>query len=329
LAELDPEDVRLQLEAARAQVVAAEANLQLAKTERDRYRTLLERQMISSSQYDNADNTYRSAAARLKQARAEFDVADNQATYSVLRAPQDGVIAQRAVEVGQVVAAGQRVFELAADGEREVLISLSESSIGQIAVGQPVEVQLWSRPEERLPGTVRELSPAADPLSRTFAARVSFAADEQRVEIGQSARVFIRQPDQVPLAVPLAAVSAERNQSFVWVVDPATRQVVRTPVQLGAYGQDQATILDGLEADDWVVAAGVHILVEGEQIQPVDRQNPSLTLGEQPSHPLSPPGRCATARSCSISCWCSRRPACCPMASWARAKTRPSPSRRR
>lgn len=280
LAELDPEDVRLQLEAARAQVVAAEANLQLAKTERDRYRTLLERQMISSSQYDNADNTYRSAAARLKQARAEFDVADNQATYSVLRAPQDGVIAQRAVEVGQVVAAGQRVFVLAADGEREVLISLSESSIGQIAVGQPVEVQLWSRPEERLPGTVRELSPAADPLSRTFAARVSFAADEQRVEIGQSARVFIRQPDQVPLAVPLAAVSAEQNQSFVWVVDPATRQVVRTPVQLGAYGQDQATILDGLEADDWVVAAGVHILVEGQQIQPVDRQNRSLTLGE-------------------------------------------------
>lgn len=278
LAELDPEDVRLQLEAARAQVAAAEANLQLAKTERDRYRTLLDRQMISSSQYDNADNTYRSAAARLKQARAEFNVADNQATYSVLRAPQDGVIAQRAVEVGQVVAAGQRVFVLAADGEREALISLPESSIGHITIGQAVDVQLWSRPEERFAGTIRELSPAADPLSRTFAARVSFDAGEQRVEIGQSARVFIRQTDQVPLAVPLSAVSAEQDQSFVWVVDPPTQTVVRTPVRMGSYGQEHATILDGLQADDWVVAAGVHILVEGQQVQPVDRQNRSVTI---------------------------------------------------
>jgi len=278
LAELDPEDVRLQLEAARAQVAAAEANVHLARTERDRYRTLLDRQMISSSQYDNADNTYRSAAARLKQARAEFDVADNQATYSVLRAPQDGVIAQRAVEVGQVVAAGQQVFVLAADGEREALISLPESSIGHIAIGQAVDVQLWSRPEDRFAGTIRELSPAADPLTRTFAARVSFNADAQRVEVGQSARVFIRQSDQVPLAVPLSAVSAEQGESFVWVVDPQTHAVVRTPVRMGNYGQEHATILDGLQADDWVIAAGVHMLVEGQQVQPVDRQNRSVTL---------------------------------------------------
>ena len=278
LAELDPEDVRLQLEAARAQVAAAQANLQLAKTERDRYSTLLERQMISSSQFDNADNTYRSAAARLKQARAEFDVADNQATYSVLRAPQNGVIARRAVEVGQVIAAGQTVFVLAADGEREVLISLPESSIGHILVGQTVEVELWSRPEERFVGTLRELSPAADPQSRTFAARVSFDADEQRVEIGQSARIFIHHPDQVALSVPLSAVSSEQQQSFVWVIDPQTHSVVRTPVRMGAYGQDQVTILEGLTADDWVVAAGVHMLIEGQTVRPVDRRNRNVMV---------------------------------------------------
>ena len=278
LAELDPEDVRLQLEAARAQVAAAQANLQLAKTERDRYSTLLERQMISSSQFDNADNTYRSAAARLKQARAEFDVADNQATYSILRAPQNGVITRRAVEVGQVIAAGQTVFVLAADGEREALISLPESSIGHILIGQTVEVELWSRPEERFVGTLRELSPAADPQSRTFAARVSFDADEQRVEVGQSARVFIHQPDQVALAVPLSAVSSEQQQRFVWVIDPQTHSVVRTPVRMGAYGQDQVTILDGLTADDWVVAAGVHMLIEGQTVRPVDRQNRNVMV---------------------------------------------------
>ncbi len=279
LAELDAEDVRLQLEAARAQVAAAQANLTLAQAERDRYRTLLERQMISSSQYDNAENTYRSAAARLKQARAEFDVADNQATYSVLRAPQDGVIARRALEVGQVVSAGQTVLVLAADGEREVLISLPENSLGQLVVGQPVEVQLWSRPEERFAGNLRELSPAADPQSRTFAARVSFDSPDKGVEIGQSARVFIHNPNQVALAVPLSAVSSEAEQSFVWVIDPQTRTVQRRPVHMGSYQHERVSILDGLNADDWVVAAGVHMLREGQQVQPVDRDNRSIELG--------------------------------------------------
>lgn len=278
LAELDPEDARLQLEAARSQVAAAQANLNLAQAERDRYRALLDRQMISSSQYDNAENSYRSAAARLKQARAEFDVAENHATYSVLRAPRDGVIARRSVEVGQVVAAGQTVFTLAADGEREVLFSLPEKSLAHLRIGQPVEVELWSRPEQRFAGTLRELSPAADPQSRTFAARVSFDTDQPNIETGQSARVFIRQADQVTLAVPLAAVTAEAGQSFVWVVDPENHLLQRRTVTLGAYHQDQATITDGLRPGDWVVAAGVHMLREGQQVVPVDRQNRQLDL---------------------------------------------------
>ena len=279
LAELDPEDARLQLEAARSQVAAAQANLNLAQTERERYRTLLERQMISSSQYDNADNSYRSAAALLKQAQAQADVAKNQAAYSVLHAPQDGVIARRALETGQVVAAGQTVLVLAGDGEREVLFSLPESSLGHIRVGQPVEVELWSRAGQRYPGTLRELSPAADPQSRTFAARVSFDSDQPDLATGQSARVYIHHPEPVALAVPLSAVSADAGQSFVWVVEPQSRTLQRRPVQLGAYHQQQATVLDGLLPGDWVVAAGVHILREGLQIEPVDRQNRSVHLG--------------------------------------------------
>ena len=171
LAELDPQDVRLQLEATRAQVAAAEANLQLVRAERDRYRTLLERKLISQSQFDNVENQYRAGEARLKQIKAEYNVASNQADYAVLRASQDGVIASRRAEVGQVVAAGQTVFSLAADGEREVLISLPEHAIERFKVDQPVAVELWSQPGRQLPARIRELAPAADQQSRTFAAR--------------------------------------------------------------------------------------------------------------------------------------------------------------
>jgi len=277
LAELDPQDVRLQLEASRAQLAAAEANLNLVKAERDRYKTLADRQMVSHSQYDNAENLYRAGLARLKQVRAEFDVAGNQAEYAVLRASQDGVIAKRQVEVGQVVAAGQTVFTLAADGEREVLIGLPEQQFGRFEVGQPVTVELWSQPDQRFSGRIRELSPAADPRSRTYAARIAFSAGKVPAELGQSARVFIQHAEQVPLAVPLSALTAENGQTYVWRVD-ANNTLKRVPVRVGAYGENTVPVLEGLNASDWVVAAGVHVLQEGQQVRPVDRSNRVVNL---------------------------------------------------
>ena len=278
LAELDPEDVRLQLEAIRAQVAAAEANLQLVRAERDRYKTLLARQMVSRSQYDNAENLYRAGEARLKQVKAEYNVASNQAGYAVLRASQNGVIAARKAEVGQVVAAGQQVFTLAADGDREVVISLPEHAIERFKIGQVVAVELWSQPGKRYAGLVRELSPAADPLSRTFAARVAFSEAKVPAELGQSARVFIRSGEHVPLSVPLSALTAEKGQPYVWVVDPKTSSLKRVAVKVGAYGEERVPVLEGLSPGDWVVAAGVQVLREGQKVRPVDRDNRNVQL---------------------------------------------------
>ncbi|MBC3413798.1 efflux RND transporter periplasmic adaptor subunit [Pseudomonas sp. SWRI107] len=276
LAELDPQDVRLQLEANRAQLAAAEANLALVRAERERYQKLLDRGMVSHSQFDNAENLYRAGLARLKQAKAEADVAGNQAAYAVLRAPQAGVIAKRQVEVGQVVAAGQTVFTLAADGEREVAIGVPEQQFAQFAVGQAVSVELWSHPNQRFEGRIRELSPAADPRSRTFAARIAFTG-KAPAELGQSARVFIAHAEQAPLAVPLAAVSAEGGQAYVWRVGKDNR-LQRAAVRLGAYGAESVPVLEGLQAGDWVVAAGGHVLREGQQVRPVDRNNRDVNL---------------------------------------------------
>ncbi|WP_414154894.1 efflux RND transporter periplasmic adaptor subunit [Pseudomonas sp. BNK-43-a] len=277
LAELDPQDVHLQLEANRAQMAAAEANLSLVRAERDRYQKLLDRQMVSHSQFDNAENLYRAGLARLKQAKAEFDVAGNQAEYAVLRAPQNGVIAKRQVEVGQVVAAGQTVFTLAADGEREVAIGLPEQQFARFSVGQAVSVELWSHPEQRFEGRIRELSPAADPRSRTFAARIAFTSTQAPAELGQSAKVYIAHAEHSPLSVPLSAVTAEQGQAYVWRVGKDNR-LERAPVRLGPYGADSVPVLEGLGANDWVVAAGGHVLREGQEVRPVDRSNRVVNL---------------------------------------------------
>ena len=157
-------------------------------------------------------------------------------------------------------------------------ISLPEQSFGRFSIGQPVEVELWSRPDQRFSGRIREMAPAADPQSRTFAARVAFTESKVPSELGQSARVFIASNGEVPLSVPLSALSAEQGQSFVSVIDPSEHTVQRRPVRVGAYGDDSVPVLEGLSASDWVVAAGVQMLREGQKVRPVDRDNRNVEL---------------------------------------------------
>ncbi len=89
--------------------------------------------------------------------------------------------------------------------------------------------------------------------------------------------MFIQHAEQVPLAVPLSALSAENGQTYVWRVEP-DNTLKRTVVRVGAYGQASVPVLEGLKPTDWVVAAGGHVLHEGQQIRPVDRSNRVVNL---------------------------------------------------
>lgn len=278
LAQLDPGDLRLQVEAARAQVAAAEAELARAAAERKRSAPLADQQLISRSAQDAIEATYSAAAGQARSARAQLDVARNQDAYSQLRSPRDGVIATRSAEAGQTVAAGQAVFTLAGDAGREVSIALPESRIRDFSVGQPVLVELWSKPGERLPGRIREISAAADPQARTYAARVALDPQAMReVDLGQSARVYVpaaRDGAATTLRLPMSALQRDaKGGTAVWVVDAKTQALHLVPVRVGPLGQDAVPVLSGVRATDWVVAAGGHLLREGQVIAPVDREN--------------------------------------------------------
>ncbi len=278
LAELDASDLNLQQQAYRAALGSAQSDLALAKTELDRYQNLVNQQVVSRSQYDGKKSAYDAAAARVTQARAQAAVYGNQAGYAVLRAPVAGIIARRSAEAGQVVAAGQTVFVLAVDGDREVVISVPEQSVEQFKVGRELAVELWATPGRRYPARLREIAPAADAVTRTYTARVAFAADAGSVDLGQSARVYAQTGGKAALSLPLSALVGENDQAEVWVVDPKTAQVHRTRVQVGPFGEDAVPVLSGIRAGDWVVAAGGHLLREGERIMPIDRDNRPVAL---------------------------------------------------
>lgn len=284
LAELDPADARLQSEADRAALAAALADLALAQAELTRYQDLAARQLVSQSMYENRVAAQRAAEARVRQARAQVAASGNQVGYAVLRAPRSGVIAQRLAEAGQVVAAGQAVFVLAVDGEREVLISVPENRVSRFPIGRDLVVELWAEPGKRYPAKVREISPAADAQTRTFAARVGFQGAGASAELGQSARVYAQTAKGAGMRLPLSALTQSQGKPAVWVVDPASATLHLTPVRTGPFAEDGVPILSGLAPTDWVVAAGAHLVREGQKIAPIDRDNRPVRLtGKAPA----------------------------------------------
>lgn len=279
LATLEPQDLQLQVDAARAALAAATADLSLAKAELERHGELLARKYISQALYDARQNAYKAAEARLTQARSQLSVAQNQAAYTALRADADGVVTSVQAELGQVVAAGTPVIGLAHDGDREVLISVPESRIAQFKVDLPVVVEVWANDNARLAGAVRELSPEADPRTRTYDVRVTLAERDAPVQLGMTARVFLDAGD-APKAwmLPLSALYEKDGQPAVWVLDPQSKRVHLESVELGSYREEGLALLGGIESSDWVVTAGVHLLVEGQTVRPIDRENRPVVL---------------------------------------------------
>ena len=138
-------------------------------------------------------------------------------------------------------------------------------------------MELWTAPGTRLRGRFREISPVADPVARTYAARVAIdPEDAALVALGQSAKVHAA-PDGGALSVPLPAVQPDGNGgTAVWVYGDG--RVRRVPVETGAFGAERVPVTAGLEADDWVVVAGGHLLREGQEVRAVDQANRAVDV---------------------------------------------------
>lgn len=256
LARLDPTDAGLQATQAEAQRALAAADL--ART-----RDLRAKNFISASALDARETAFKAAEAQAALAR-------NQAGYTTLVADRAGVIGQVLAEPGQVVGVGQAVFRLAPDGEREIAIAIPEGEVSGFKLGQAAEVSFWSAGAAGKPlaGRLREISPVADPVTRTFAARVSLQGADPLLPLGMSASV--RFPSTKPGAgqpvVPLAAIFQQGNQPAVWIVGADNAVKLRT-VGVSAFTDSGAVISSGLAGGEQIVAAGVNLLTAGEKVR--------------------------------------------------------------
>ncbi|HRP94993.1 MAG TPA: efflux RND transporter periplasmic adaptor subunit [Rhodocyclaceae bacterium] len=273
LARLDARDVELAASAAAAQLAAAQADVALARAELTRSEALQAAGFISASALDARRTALAAAEARVRQARAQAATAGNQAAYAEIKAEADAVVVAAPVEAGQVVAAGQPVLRLARPGEREVLIHVPESRVAAFAPGQVARVRPWAQAAREYAGVVREIAPAADAATRSYALRVSVPKADAALPLGATANVVFARTTPAQTLLPLPAVTAIEGRPTVWIVDAASR-VRPLAVEIGAMREDGVVIRSGLPAGARVVLAGVHKLVEGESVRAVEEGAP-------------------------------------------------------
>jgi multidrug efflux system membrane fusion protein len=279
LAELDPADLKLQAASAQATLSSARANRDLAQSEFNRYQALLEKHFISRTQFDTQTNTLKAAQAQVAQAEAVLAVAQNQAEYTTLRADHAGVITTINAEAGQVVTAGQPIAALARDGELEVEIAVPENRIADYAQDMPAVVEAWADAGKQIRGHLREISPQADRMTRTYRVRVALDDKSAAPKLGQTARVYFADANGTEQQlIPLSALYEQGGKPAVWVVDAKTRQVHLAAVNVAAYREQGVLLAGGVDAQQWIVTAGVHKLRDGEPISPVDPQNRPVNL---------------------------------------------------
>lgn len=272
LARLDPADVGLQVEVAKSALNVSQTDFVYAKAEYERYQNLFAQKFISASALDAKRSAYESARAKVEQARAQLGVNQNQAGYATLTAPEDGVITAISVEAGQVVSIGQAVMKLAREAEREVAISVPENRLDELRSARSLVAMLSANPGKLYPARVREIAPAVDPVTRTFAVRVSVLESDPALRWGMTANVGIMSDGNHAAALlPLSSIyHATDGTPAVWIYDPQTHKVALRGVKLGAYREDGVLIESGISHGEWVVAAGVNKLQPGQVVRPYE-----------------------------------------------------------
>jgi RND family efflux transporter MFP subunit len=268
IARLDPKDLQLQVASAEAEISAATSNFAQASSDEERYTALKARGFAAVADYERKKAAKDEAEGRLERARRALDLARNQLAYADLKANADGVITATLAEPGQVVAIGQAVARLAQHGEMEALVALPETWLGETRASQAT-MRLWSGPKRRFSVRLRELSPQADPMTRTYAARFTIENPDDAVALGMTATVTLSHGEETAVAkLPLAAVLDRGTGPSVYVVGKSDALELR-PVTVASFTANTALVTSGLGAGERVVTLGVQTLSAGQRVRPI------------------------------------------------------------
>lgn len=265
LMQLDPQDLKLAQAQALAGLRAAETTRDLARAELKRYQELREKNFVSQAVLDTKVSAFKAAQASVDSSDAAYSGQTNQAAYASLVADIDGVVTAVDAEVGQVVAPGTPVVRVAKSGEREIVIGLPEDKVETLRRVPDVQVRLWANPGVVAAGKIREISPVADPSTRTYTVKVQIPDSMSEAKLGMTAVVQFASKTAAPrIKVPLTALYYEKSASSVWLVENGAVRLV--PVTIGTAAGNDIVLDGGVKAGQTIVTAGVNLLKPGQRV---------------------------------------------------------------
>lgn len=280
LATLDAEPFRIAARSADASVAAVRAELTQTEGEFSRNAPLAAERIVAPAQLDRLRAQRDSARARLADAQARAAAARDDLGYATLRSPTSGVVTQVSVEIGQYLALGQVAFRVARPNALDALVDVPESVIASLRPGMPATITLASS-KGPIPGRIREVSPAADPATRTYRVKIALAAT-QSARIGMTAKVNFRSAitaetggaiNGAAFMLPLTAITQAGQRPAVWVVR-ANGALELRPVTLGAYAENSVAVSAGIRQGERIVSAGVHRLDARQRVKLWDGRLP-------------------------------------------------------
>jgi len=269
VAVLDATDYKLAVQAAQQQLVAAEAQARQAQSDRQRLDALKSDGSVSPSDEEKAQSNAQTTRAVAEADARKLELARNRLEYTTLRASQDGVVTAVKFEVGQVVAEGQPIVSIAKEVEPEIVVNVPEDQLVAFKASR-YRATLTSAPDQSFDVVLRELSPQAAAVTRTFRARLR-PATPRPLPLGASARLEVDRPaSEAPAAaIPAAAITQDQGRPAVWVVRRQGSDPFGTVNLLGVsvhgYRNDHV-LVSGPPAGELVVTAGVQKMAPGLRV---------------------------------------------------------------
>jgi membrane fusion protein, multidrug efflux system len=270
LARLDARESALVVEAAKASLLQVQVAQTRAARELERARRLKEYGLATQQQLDDAATAGDAAAAVTAAAKAQLEAAETHLGKAVIRAPFDGVVAFRGVNVGDRVESmgGGPMFTIVDNRALDLTVNVPASRMATLCVGQPLEFTTEAAPGRTFAGTVAFINPAVDPASRTVKVMATVNNDdgalrsglfvEGRIRTGERADVL-----QIP-RVALLSWDVERSTGNVFVIRGAVaeRRVIRTGTTVG----EVVEVVEGLADGERVVTRGAFNLHPGDRV---------------------------------------------------------------
>jgi membrane fusion protein, multidrug efflux system len=278
IAKLDPQDLAPAIAAQQAQVDGVRTELKLAQVDLQRTKELREKNFVAQAQVDRQQAVTDGAQAKLVAAQAQLKQALNGADFQTLKADKAGVVVSVEAEVGQVVASGQVIYRVAQSGDRDLVVNVPESQLQAARATEQWTGVIPAMGNQIVRATLREISPMADPASRTYTMKLSVVGANQ-LPLGLTAIVKpagagnAEQSDGTTIVIPLSALYSKDGNPKVWLVDAAAQSqgkegtVRLVEIKTGGFTDDGARVVAGLKAGDKVVIAGANLLVAGQKVK--------------------------------------------------------------